>query len=1207
MTVGCFDQASKALRRVLDYGVHMKKIIFLFLFLIFVSCIPIFAGIGYVAWQVYAGNYSDFEKTRIIEILSKETVLYYADGQSQLGSLFGQEHRIYVNIDQIPQTMKDSIVAAEDEDFYTNVGIDPKGILRAAIHNIIFKTRQGASTITQQTVKNLFGRKETDIYTKFQEMINAFKLEKMYSKEQILEFYLNQFHVTGNGRGVGVAAKYYFNKNVEDLNLIESAFIAGSVKGPEKYNPFTKTSVVGQEKARREALIRKNYVLERLLKTQKITKQQYDDSIKDPVPFNQGKFQFNELAVNQIILKQLSRPEILSAIGANNVDEVGTMGLRLTTTLEKDIQGAAQYGLRQNLSRIQIILNGFSAEPQSNFVNIQKPELYGFYVGKIENIDKSPESEKVTISFGIPTCTINTDAINRVSLVSDQPFRRGKKKSVENLLNSMHVGQFVLTSVTKIKPDGTMFCDLESRPRVQGAAIVLDKGKIIAMAGGFSSSEYNRAIFAERQPGSSFKTPVYYAAQQLGWTVLDPLSNIRDAFTWQGVFYYPRPDHAITSLETTILGAGAKSENLASVWLLKHLLDKLSYDQYLDLLNFLEITGNGKSIEQTLSLIANKFNASADNEIYIKSGILEKVKSDLLSDLSVVGNSRLKVFLRTLHFGNGFDKQEQILSDEKELPPKEKELRLNILKNNLIRWNKSASQARKAIDSLNKIVSGSPISETDRDYFSSFAKTEDGTLVFQSQNPWRPEVTINIVPPVRATPMSIDSLLTYIRANPSSLNISNVLLDGVVPLSILDNINSEIAKKWKEVQSAPPLERLFWNADFRYSLGMYYAANMVNDMGVQEPMKWVPSFSLGSNDVTLADLALMYQTFLTGKTYRYFNIAQPNQLLLIKRIEDASGNLLWEAKAKEYQFSDNFYSASMLNTLRGTVTGGTAYVLNKSIVLRSNDDEIDKQLLESQIKVPAFGKTGTTNEYKNGTYIGFLPYPNSKGDILSPDNAYTIASYIGYDSNEPMVRKGYRVYGGAAIPAWEEIALAIIKDQDFAEKLDWKYLISKKAHNIPFDYGSGLSQVVVPINSWVSVSSQDPEEDNDAIQADNPYANDYSDTGQRLFKVYLPGSTSDGIFVPKRRVSFYTPIPPPQAQVVSLGVTEQTEGNEKNQQQNAPVIPVPLSSISGKTDTNSDKSSLNSADDEDLPKARAGDKGLGDDLPPPPPVLKSKP
>ncbi len=1181
------------------FGVHMKKIIFIFLFIFILSCVPIVIGASFVVWQVYAGNYADFEKSKIIEILSKETVLYYADGQSQLGSLFGQEHRIYVPVDLVPQVMKDAIVSAEDEDFYTNIGIDPKGILRAAVHNVLFRTRQGASTITQQTVKNLFGRKETDIYIKFQEMINAFKLEKMYSKDQILEFYLNQFHVTGNGRGVGVAAKYYFNKNVEDLTLIEAAFIAGSVKAPEKYNPFTKITVDGQEKARNEARIRKNYVLNRMFKNQKITQQQLEESLKEPVPFNQGRFQFNELAVNQIISKQLARPEVLQAIGANSVDEVGTMGLHITTTLDKNIQNAAQYGLRQNLSRIQLILNGFSTEPQSNFVNIQKPEEYGFYVGKIENIERIEDAEKIKINFGIPTCVVNTESINRVSLITDLSFRKGLKKSRDAFLSSLHIGQYVLTSIKSITPEGIIFCDLEARPRVQGAVIVLDKGRITAMAGGFSSSEYNRAVFAERQPGSSFKIPVYYAAQQLGWTILDPLSNMRDVFTWQGGFYFPRPDHAPNTLETTILGAGAKSENLASIWILRHLTDKLNYDQFLDLLNFLGITGNGMTKEQSLSLIAKKFNATPDNEYYLKSGILEKIKSDLLTDLSVLGNNRLKVFLRTLHFGNGFEKQEQIISEDKELTPKEKELRLNLLKNNLLRFNKLAAQAKIAIEALKDINSGSAITEVDRGLLLSFAKTEEGMLVFQPQDPWKPEVTSTLVAGVKTSPLSIDALLSFIRSNSSVLIPSNVLIDGVVPLSLIDTINADLSKYWKNLQDASAFEKLFWNADFRYSLGMYYTANMANAMGIQQPLKWVQSFPLGSNDVTLSDLALMYQTFLTGKTYRYFNSVQPNQLILIKRIEDSNGNLLWEAKAKEYQFADSFYSAPIMNVLRGTVTAGTAYVLNNEIILRSNDEVIDKQLQAAKIRVPVFGKTGTTNDYKNGTYIGFIPYPTTAGDVLNPENAYTIASYIGYDTNEPMIRKGYRVYGGGAIPAWQEIALAIIKNQNFAEKLDWKYWVEKNAHAVPFEFGSNLSQVIVPINSGISVSAQEPDDDSSGQK--NPYANDYSETGQRLFKLAIAGSSSDNIFIPKRKVSFYTPVPPPQ----NINVSD-TNDSTVTLNNNKPVMPEPISKPTDKSShLNNDESPLNSADDEELPKAKVGAKNFEDDIPQAPPSLKN--
>lgn len=308
----------------------MKKVFVFFLVCFFLVCFS-FAGVaGFIIYQVYKTDDAQFNKENIINILSKDTLLFYADGQTQLGSLFGQEHRIYISIARIPKVLKDAIVSAEDEDFYTNIGIDPKGILRASIHNLLSHSRQGASTITQQTVKNLFGRKETNLQTKFQEMVNAFKLERMYSKSQILEFYLNQVHITGNGRGVGVAAKYYFNKDVEDLDLVEAAFIAGSVKGPEKYNPFTKNTIEGQKKSRREAFIRKNYVIERMLKNDKITKEQYIAALKKLVPFNQGRFQFNELDVNQIVMKQMSRKEILDAVGADSIQDVASMGLHVT-------------------------------------------------------------------------------------------------------------------------------------------------------------------------------------------------------------------------------------------------------------------------------------------------------------------------------------------------------------------------------------------------------------------------------------------------------------------------------------------------------------------------------------------------------------------------------------------------------------------------------------------------------------------------------------------------------------------------------------------------------------------------------------------------------------------------------------------------------------------------------------------------------------
>ncbi|MES2614755.1 MAG: transglycosylase domain-containing protein [Bdellovibrionota bacterium] len=1172
----------------------MKKIFLLVFVTLFIGFIPAACGAGYVAMQIFSGDYSQFEKSKILEILSKETVLLYSDGSSQLGSLFGEVHRIYVPIDRIPKVMREAIVSAEDEDFYTNIGIDIKGIIRAGIHNLLSRSRQGASTITQQTVKNLYGRKETDLVTKFNEMINAFKMERMYSKDQILEFYLNQFHVTGNGRGVGVASKYYFNKEVEDLTLIEAAFIAASVKGPEKYNPFTKTTLAGQDKAKRQALIRKNYVLERMLKNHKISKEEYDAAVKEPVPFNQGRFQYNEVSVNQIVQKQLARPEILQAIGANTVDEIGTMGLHITTTLDQNIQSAAQYGLRQNLSGMQMILKGFAQEPASNFVNIQKPELHSFYVARIDSISTEISKESMRINFGVNTCLVDTESINRVAIKTDQTTRRGLQKSKDIFLKSLSPGQTILASIKKIASDGQLFCDLETRPKVQGASLVLDKGKIIAMAGGFSSNEYNRALFAQRQPGSTFKLPTYYAALQMGWTVLDSLPNVRDAFPWQGNIYFPRSDHPPKTLETTILGAGAVSENLASVWLLAHMLDKLNYNQFQDLLKFLDIMKKDMTKQQVLGYIANKFNATPDNIANIAEGVLNKIKNDYMTDFNILNNNSLKIFIRTLHYGSGFDKQQDFVMADKEIAEKEKKIRLNSLKNNLLRWNVVAEKAQRALAVLAQVSQGTEsITETNRELLSSFSSlaSNPNILVFNSSSPWQPQLASPLVPAVAQSQVNFDSLLTLVRSNAETLNHANVLLDGVVPLNMIEAINQNLSSTLRDVRAKDSLERLFWNADFRYSLGIYYTAKMVNAMGVNGSLQWVPSFPLGSNVVTLADLSLMYQTFLSGKLYRYFNTPQSNQLLVIKRIEDSNGNLLWESKAKEVRFAESFYSTPILNTMHGTITAGTAYnQLNSTMLLRSDNEQLDKQLLANKIRVPVFGKTGTTNNFTNGTYIGFLPYPAYNGDTLSSDNAYTIASYVGYDSNDPMVNKWYHAVGGAAIPAWQEIALDIIKEQNFAEKLNWQKLAQNESHLVPFNYGSALSQVIVPIHSGVSLAAQALDAD-DSDSSDDIYANDYSETGKHTFTVYLDGSVSGDVFIPKRRISFYTPY----NSAIVTPTPAATENNVPKKQEEPAASPLE------DTEKKAQAAQGEAVETQEEVNAR---EGTDEDLPPPPPPLR---
>src|SRR5262249_50852768 len=151
-----------------------------------------------------------------------------------------------------------------DKNFYTHHGVDPVAIVSAVALKVRGGRMRGASTLTQQTARNILGWWDVSLSRKVRELIAALQLERLYSKRQILEFYLNPFHVSGNGRGIGIAARYYFNKDVKDLDLVESAFIAGSVKGPSQYDPFIKFTKERREAALKKAFTRKNYVLRRM-------------------------------------------------------------------------------------------------------------------------------------------------------------------------------------------------------------------------------------------------------------------------------------------------------------------------------------------------------------------------------------------------------------------------------------------------------------------------------------------------------------------------------------------------------------------------------------------------------------------------------------------------------------------------------------------------------------------------------------------------------------------------------------------------------------------------------------------------------------------------------------------------------------------------------------------------------------------------------
>ena len=196
----------------------LKKIIIFFFSLVVLILLAIW---GVLHWLVVVNPGEEVAIENIRSILGKESPVFYSDGVTPLGVFFDQAHRQYVTYEQIPQDFVNALVASEDNRFFDHYGFDVVSIARAALKNYkAGRVVQGGSTLTQQTAKNLFKRSGRSYEAKLKELLYALRLEYHYSKEKIFEFYSNQFYVRGNGHGLGVAARYYFDKNVEELTLL---------------------------------------------------------------------------------------------------------------------------------------------------------------------------------------------------------------------------------------------------------------------------------------------------------------------------------------------------------------------------------------------------------------------------------------------------------------------------------------------------------------------------------------------------------------------------------------------------------------------------------------------------------------------------------------------------------------------------------------------------------------------------------------------------------------------------------------------------------------------------------------------------------------------------------------------------------------------------------------------------------------------------
>jgi penicillin-binding protein 1A len=981
-------------------------------------------------------------REHILAVISEESPVYYSDGSTRLGVFFAQEHREYVPYDAIPESCVQAIVASEDKRYFDHYGVDPMGITRAMVRNLqAGGVVAGGSTLTQQTAKNLYYRPDRTVRSKLVELANALRLEAHYSKEEILEFYFNQFHVSGNGRGLGIASRYFFDREVSQLGLQECAFLAGMVKGPARYNPFAGSTEEKRQAAREAAQVRTAYVLGRMVETGAISQERHDAVVDQPIPFERGTFRYERSVLLDAVesaLAQAPFPEVFEKAG---IDNPSTAGLQIVTTIDEDAQRAAVYGLWHHLSELGPYMDGASAgvfrlpnEQAPHGPLPARPDARSFLPATVKAAQGSGADRSLTLDLGgAPlergagtddgrvTCTVDRSGLERAAAVlrrsAESNHRRGARdEDVESLLSALAPGTVVRASV-RTDDEAGLLCDFEASTELQGGIVLLRQGRIEAMVGGNDNRNFNRATQARRQLGSTWKPLVYHAAMQLGWEPDDLLDNRRNVFPFEGTWYYPRPDHD-PEPAVTLSWAGTRSENLASIWLLYHLIDRLNPEQ---IRRLAELTGLSQQPDEDrmdyIERIRDEYGIIALDS-RVPEALFDEARDVALGDLAFSGHPEDAFELRTLHFGRGFEAERKRVI--RGLGGAERKARLQALDRNFLRLETHSHICAQQLARL-----GTPIDLALNDYALEGVSGEDLAWLHLRTR----DHTVLCTADPRDEVLSLAQVLDDPERLEAWLDLADLggpedlLVEGVLHLSTIASLRAALDAATGEHADSDPWdpELLYRHVDFEHMLCMRYLALLARSMGVQEDIPPVLSMPLGATEVSLVEAAGLYQGFLEGSTWRFpgkvftegavpgLRASEkleygPSPSLLIQEIRDRDGAVIYRADAKRIEVVDEAPGLLVADILGNVVQWGTGRRAKGAVQVQGRS-------------WPLMGKTGTTNEYRNAAFVGIVPVAGERG--LDPGSSYTLAAYVGYDDNRPMKRGTLRVSGASgALPAW---------------------------------------------------------------------------------------------------------------------------------------------------------------------------------------------
>ncbi len=1032
----------------------LRTVLKLFFFLCVFFGIVLCAGL-FVAYQqlILRAPAAEMDPAQIERILGRESPVFYRDGQQRVGVFFDAQHRRYVAYEQIPVTFVNAIVAAEDSRFFSHFGLDIPGIIRAAIVNLkAGRVVQGGSTITQQTAKNLFKRESRSFQSKLKELLYALRLERHYSKKKILEFYANQFYVSGNGHGLGVAAKYYFDKEPAELTLLECAFIAGSVQRPGACNPFIKKTEAAQQQARKTAQQRAHYALDKMLGLGMIDAAAHRQAKEQELDFRQGKTVYDTNIVMDLVREGLGAQVVEEALAQHGIDNVATAGLRIFTTVDRQLHETALRALRQELSRLDVRLDGYVRETvQGQYAELDyggDPEIQlgAFVFGTVQSVTGgSSASPLVTVELGEKR---GQGVIERKGLAeltdAYAKWRRQRWSTVTvadqaELLAQIHPGDRVWVSVLSVNAEGRAELELEKYPRLQGGALVMRQGEILAMAGGSANRFFNRAVNAKRTMGSTFKTLLFGAALELGWSSTDLLDNRRNVFAYQGRPYFPRPDHQSPHEQVSLAWTGVHSENLAAVWLLYHLLDHLTPAQFRDVAAHLDLTprqekGGNESPRAFATRIRDRHGILVHREILEEAAYeqaLLSMEADFLFDDGMNEYRRL----RSLPYGRGHEGYLRQVSEQLSHEKDAKERAELALRTGLL--HKGYQQLRatgRAADAWRQMWEG----EGTAGAVGEDAARLRGSGMFWLDGPGRYGFSLHGQVPAGATmisPEGIASRLAFADQAVIRAFWLDLRLDGWLPFGMYHNLEEQQGRELARLLSLPPysmgvLETLH---DYRLLVTLRYLIALGHQLGISSPLEPVLSFPLGSNVVSLFETVRMYEGLITGRSYGVSRNgdrpdASEDGLAIIERIESAEGEVLYRRRPAGTKVVADAVSLELRDILRNVVQHGTGRLAKEKVVMPQLTYAGEPAKRPAAVTIPLFGKTGTANRYINASFIGFVPgLETSPETRLSLEGGATIGVYVGFDDNQPMTRGSTRLAGAAgALPTWCELAGSVL-------------------------------------------------------------------------------------------------------------------------------------------------------------------------------------